>query len=85
MYMYVCTLKSNGPIMYIPLYVCIYFSLTKTLKFMFVSKFASFTAVYCGLRYDDQAQLRDPGSPGFLPEYLEMAEQLFLSQGEPYR
>ena len=30
------TLKSNGPIMYIPLYVCIYFSLTKTLKFMYV-------------------------------------------------
>ena len=28
------TLKSNGPIMYIPLYVRIYFSLTKTLKFM---------------------------------------------------
>ena len=34
--MYVSTLKSNGPIMYIPLYVCIYFSLTKTLKFMYV-------------------------------------------------
>ena len=30
------TLKSNGPIMYIPLYVRIYFSLTKTLKFMYV-------------------------------------------------
>ena len=30
------TLKSNGPIKYIPLYVCIYFSLTKTLKFMYV-------------------------------------------------
>ncbi len=33
---YFSTLKSNGPIKYIPLYVCIYFSLTKTLKFMYV-------------------------------------------------
>jgi hypothetical protein len=52
---------------------------------MFVSKFASSAAVHRGLRYDDQAQLRDPGSPGFFPEHLELAEQLFLSQGEPYR
>ena len=41
------TLKSNGPIKYIPLYVCIYFSLTKTLKFMYVCMWIVFV---CFLR-----------------------------------
>ena len=41
------TLKSNGPIMYIPLYVCTYFSLTKTLKFMYVCMKIRFYVCMC--------------------------------------
>ncbi len=50
--MYVCmfsTLKSNGPIKYIPLYVCIYFSLTKTLKFMYVCMYVCMYVTEHGL------------------------------------